>query len=109
MKITRTYPQPDSPKPHLGARERAMAVYKYLMGLEPEAAIKHERFAVIVHAFEQSERKGWNAAGLHFANTGGGVPLTKELDNSYCDELSSTQEAELLPLPQAGDFKPDGI
>jgi len=53
MKITRTYPQPDSPAPHLGARERAMAVYKYLLDIEPEAAVKHPLFACIVHAFEQ--------------------------------------------------------
>lgn len=53
MKIKRSYPQPDSPEPHLGARERAFAVFKYLLDLEPEAAVKHALFACIVHAFEQ--------------------------------------------------------
>jgi hypothetical protein len=116
VNILRTYPQPDSPAPHLRARERAMAVYKYLMDLEPGEATKHPRFAVIVHAFEQSERKGWNEAGLHFANTGGGIPLTKELDKSYCDELSQRIEmGEVVidtrprELPPNDPFTPDGI
>jgi len=38
MKITRTYPAPDDPNPRLGPRERAMAVLKLLLGLEPEEA-----------------------------------------------------------------------
>ena len=62
MKINRTYPQPDSPQPNIGPRERALAVYKYLLDLEPEVAARHPRFALIVAAFDQAERVGWNRA-----------------------------------------------
>ena len=55
MRIKRTYPQPDSPEPHLGARERALAVFKYLLDLEPEAAALHPMFACIVHSYRQAE------------------------------------------------------
>lgn len=44
MKITRTYPTPDDPRPHIGPRERALAVFKYLRGLEPEQAVGHPLF-----------------------------------------------------------------
>lgn len=54
MRITRTYPQPDSPQPFIGPRERALAVFKYLMDLEPEAAVQHPRFELIVAAFKQA-------------------------------------------------------
>lgn len=57
MQISRTYPPPDSPREDLGPRERAMAVFKYLLDMEPEAAIKHSRFALLVHAFEQEARR----------------------------------------------------
>jgi len=62
MKIRRTYPQPDSPQPHIGPRERALAVLKYLSNIEPEDAVKHEKFELLVAAFEQAERVGWNKA-----------------------------------------------
>lgn len=55
MNITRTYPQPDSNLPHIGPRERAMAVFKYLLDLEPEAAVLHPLFACIVHSYKQVE------------------------------------------------------
>ncbi len=71
MKIHRTYPQPDSPQPHLGPRERAMAVYKYLLDLEPEVALHHPRFPLMVAAFEQAERVGWNRA---CSRVGGAYP-----------------------------------
>ena len=58
MRISRTYPQPDSPEPHLGPRERALAVFKYLLDLEPEVAKDHPMFACVVHAFEQARRTG---------------------------------------------------
>lgn len=54
MRMTRTYPRPDEPSANLGPRERALAVYKYLADVEPEQAVKHPLFAVIVHAFEQT-------------------------------------------------------
>lgn len=54
INISRTYPQPDSPNPKLGPRERAMAVFKYLLDLEPEEAVRHALFPCIVHAFEQA-------------------------------------------------------
>jgi len=55
--IRRSYPQPDSPAPHLGARERALAVFKYLLDLEPEAAAKHPLFACVVHSYEQHVKR----------------------------------------------------
>lgn len=54
MKVTRTYPQPDSPQMNIGPRERALAVFKYLLKLEPEEATKHPLFACIVHSYEQA-------------------------------------------------------
>lgn len=54
MRIKRTYPQPDSPAPNIGPRERALAVFKYLLNLEPEVAKEHQLFACIKHAFEQA-------------------------------------------------------
>jgi hypothetical protein len=96
MNIHRTYPQPDSPRPNLGPRERAMAVFKYLLDLEPGEAIAHPRFAVIVHAFEQSGRQGWNALFQFLrASKEEGKRETygeKALDPSYCDELSGTTD-----------------
>lgn len=64
MKITRTYPQPDSDRNFIGYRERAMAVYKYLLDMEPEAAVKHPLFACIVHAFEQARTQGTSGPSL---------------------------------------------
>lgn len=55
--IRRTYPQPDSPQGNLGARERALAVFKYLLNLEPEVAKDHPLFSCVVHAFEQHATK----------------------------------------------------
>jgi hypothetical protein len=60
MMISRTYPQPDSPEPHLGPRERALAVFKYLLDIEPEVAKDHPLFACIKHAFEQAEQTGFD-------------------------------------------------
>ena len=62
MKIQRTYPQPDSPQPNIGPRERAMAVLKYLLDIEPEVAIKHHVFPLLVASYEQSQTQGWNLA-----------------------------------------------
>ncbi len=53
MRITRTYPQPDSPEPHLGPRERALAIFTYLLDIEPEQAKDHPLFACVEHAFVQ--------------------------------------------------------
>lgn len=60
MIVGRSYPQPDSPAPNIGARERALAVFKYLLDLEPEAAVRHPMFACIQNAFSQEEIHGWN-------------------------------------------------
>lgn len=49
--MQRTYPQPDSPLPNIGPRERALAVYKYLLNIEPEQAKLHPLFDCIVNAF----------------------------------------------------------
>lgn len=112
MNILRTYPQPDSPAPHLRSRERAMAVFKYLLNMEPGAAVKHERFAVIEHAFEQSERRGWNACNRAYDV---GEPPDKSLEPSLCEELSQrielgevTIDTSPRPIPPT-DFQPDGL
>jgi hypothetical protein len=54
--MIRTYPLPD--KPGLGARARAMAVYKLLLNMEPEQAVKHKDFAMIVQGFAQAASEG---------------------------------------------------
>jgi len=101
MKIQRTYPQPDSPAENIGARERAMAVFKYLLDLEPGDAVRHPRFDLIRHAFEQHGRAGikaWNAIPGNF-NT---YPT---LDESYCEPLTSSQEvgpAQVKPFVKDG-------
>jgi hypothetical protein len=56
MKVKRTYPTPDTARDNCGPRERALATFKYLLGLEPEEAIKHHRFDLMVNAFRQQER-----------------------------------------------------
>jgi hypothetical protein len=57
LTIRRTYPQPDSPQPNLGPRERALAVFKYLLGLEPEQAIRHPLFPCVEHSYVQAVRR----------------------------------------------------
>ena len=100
MKITRTYPQPDSPSPHLGARERALAVFKYLLDLEPEAAIGHPLFACIVHSYEQVAVKCFEKA---MAFEEGRQP--RPLGPSVIAELSSTRE---LSAPTVTPYPDDG-
>lgn len=53
LTIKCTYPTPDSARENCGPRERALAVFRYLMDLEPEEAAKHPRFHLIVNAFQQ--------------------------------------------------------
>lgn len=97
MKLTRTYPQPDSDLPHIGPRERAMAVFKYLLNLEPEAAVQHPLFECIVHSYEQSENRGavisegW---GDDFE-----AELRRSLTPSLVPMLSSEQAVELRAHP----------
>ena len=64
MRIQRTYPQPDAPEPHIGPRERALAIFRYLeeYQLEPEEASKHPLFELVMAAFRAAERRGWNQA-----------------------------------------------
>jgi hypothetical protein len=66
MRMTRTYPTPDSNRESVGPRERAMAVYKYLLDVEPENAVRDPQFALIVHAFEQENRRGQRTAMMRF-------------------------------------------
>ena len=75
LKVLRSYPQPDSPALGSSPRNRALAVFKYLLGLEPEQAIKHELFKCIEHAFWQES----------FAAQG------KLLDSSVVEELDDTK------------------
>lgn len=56
--IQRTYPQPDSPREDLGPRLRALNLFKYLLGIEPEEAKDHPRFEMVVNAFENQRRSG---------------------------------------------------
>lgn len=84
--ITRTYPQPDSPAPQIGPRERAMAVYKYLLNIEPEQATEHPLFRVIEHAFIQ--------AGHQDVNEAEDRPRDMELAPSLIEELKSTRATE---------------
>ena len=58
MRLRRSYPQPDSPREDLGPRERALAVYKYLLGLEPEEAIRHPLFECIRRSYQNAARAG---------------------------------------------------
>jgi len=58
FKITRTYPLPDDQAAHIAPRYRAMAVFKYLLDMEPEDAVKDERFAVVQRGFEVAEERG---------------------------------------------------
>lgn len=57
MKVTRTYPQPDSPR-DLSARERALAAFKYLLNIEPEHATEHGLFDVIENSYQQHGLSG---------------------------------------------------
>lgn len=50
--LSRTYPQPDSGAPNIGPRERALAVFKYLLDIEPEVAIKHARFLYVEELYK---------------------------------------------------------
>lgn len=83
--ITRTYPQPDSPAPQIGPRERAMAVYKYLLNIEPEQATEHPLFKVIEHAFRQERQ-----CGIDLGQGNDDMPLTPSL----IPELKSTRATE---------------
>lgn len=87
MRIRRTYPQPDSTAPHLGPRERALAVYKYLLNLEPEQAVEHELFPVIVHAFEVAEWRGFDGCCERLMGD-----LARKTGESLIPELSSEFE-----------------
>ena len=55
--MTRTYPQPDSPR-HLAPRDRALAIFYYLYNAEPEAAVRRPEFGMVEHAFAQAGRAG---------------------------------------------------
>lgn len=58
--ISRTYPLPDQSQ--LTPRERAMAVYRLLFGMEPDAAIAHADFERIANSFVVAGDTGWNMA-----------------------------------------------
>lgn len=75
LKVLRSYPQPDSPALGTSPRNRALAVFKYLLGLEPEQAIKHELFKCVEHAFFQ---EGAAVAG-------------RILDDSFVEMLDNTK------------------
>ena len=53
LRLSRTFPQPDAPQLQASARNRALAVFKYLLGLDPEKAIQHPLFRCIEHSYEQ--------------------------------------------------------
>lgn len=60
--MSQTCPSPDKPGDHLGPRERAMAVFKWLLDLDPHEAVRHEHFELIVNAFRQNARTTVRAA-----------------------------------------------
>lgn len=88
MRVTRTYPQPDSPKPNIGPRERALAVFKYLLNMEPEDAVKHPRFVLIVAAFTQEGNVRLNRFAHSAQNTLKHLP---KIEESIADELKSAR------------------
>lgn len=97
MKLRRTYPQPDSPEPHIGARERALAVFKYLLDLEPEQAKDHPMFACIVHSYQQAAR-----AALDDYDDEEQIPRPAE-QPSLVPMLTSETEVETAVRPFAAD------
>ena len=54
----RTYPQPDLG--HLSPRHRALNLFKYLLGMEPEEAVKHRTFPLVRASYESAEERGAN-------------------------------------------------
>ena len=94
MRIIRSYPQPDSSEPHIGPRERALAVFKYLLGVEPEQAKDHPLFACIENSYRQSEKRG--------LFIGEGIEeCLDQLQPSLVPMLTSTRE--LAPRPEPVD------
>jgi hypothetical protein len=96
--LSRTYPQPDSPAPNLGARERALAVFKYLLDLEPEVAKDHPLFACIVHAFDQHAAAEYYPSDLESSLVPMLTTETPVLTHTYLAQI----EAEPLIEPDGG-------
>lgn len=112
MRVNRNYPTPDTKRPNCGPRERALATFKYLLGLEPEKAVEHPRFDLMVNAFEQQAR----AAIRKFIRDNDCVeplPATSDKPAEYCidkwvklpellepleQELSSGEDAFVRPV-----------
>lgn len=84
-KIKRTYPTPDTNRPNCGPRERALAVFKYLLDIEPEDAKQHPRFQMIVNAFEQER-------------TSARIELLREMGNAAPNDWGVEVEGFLEPL-----------
>lgn len=99
---SRTYPQPDSPQANIGPRERALAVLKYVLDLEPGVTnprdarlydpVAAEQFARLRALYERTDlapRDGATAA-LVVLGLGDG---TVEATIAACLEHSFEQEA----------------
>jgi len=99
MRIIRSYPQPDSPAPNIGPRERALAVFKYLLGLEPEAAVLHPLFACIGHSYEQHGK-----ATVNEICQGDALIDTQVLNPSIVPMLTSDREL-VAPAEQPEDSR----
>jgi len=74
MQVSRTYPQPDLG--HLDPRCRALNLFKYLLGFEPEEAKDHPMFGLVVASYEAAEERG-NMEG----SFGSPVPLRTDSDS----------------------------
>lgn len=110
MKVFRTYPQPDSPNENIRARERALAVFKYLLDMEPELARVHPKYALIKAAFEQegimATRRWFDEAGIAGAGSVGTEQLPQPRP-SIADLIQTSQEMNFTPAPEP--FTPDGL
>jgi hypothetical protein len=109
MNIIRSYPQPDSPNDNIRPRERALAVFKYLLDIEPEQALVHLKYQLIKAAFEQegimSTRRWWaDICGKEHAISDKDLPKPRP---SVAKLINSGQELDFKP--RYNDFTPDGL
>lgn len=101
FRMKRTYPSPDSAEENIGPRERALAVFKFLCRLEPEAAIKHPLFATIENAFLQERRR----ALLDLQKAARKIRLDEDIMDDLEKEQWFLPMAAPLSKPIVGDWK----
>lgn len=103
--IKRTYPEPDTDRPNCGPRERAMAVFKKLLDMEPEDAVGHEHFAVVEHAFVQENVRGQQQMAEEWADLCDGElpPVTPVMCSPFARAEREESRECSLPLPTTLD------